>query len=100
MEYEEEEKYDDPSTPEFYDKLTQHTLLDIDQTYCDEVIRIFQEYKQIEDDEQIMLAKLYSNPEVNLGEQGIIIIKKKKSKKASASTLSPPELIYNFLEWI
>ncbi len=47
-----------------------------------------------------MLAKLYSNPEVNLGEQGRTIFKKKKNKKAYASTLTPPELIYNFLEWI
>lgn len=51
-------------------------LLDIDQTYCDEIIRIFQEKKR--DDELANLAKLYS--EVNLGEQGGNINKKKKNK--------------------
>jgi hypothetical protein len=42
---EEEEKFDDPNTPVFYDVLTQQTLMDIDQTYSDEIIRIFQEFK-------------------------------------------------------
>jgi hypothetical protein len=51
-------------------------LLDIDQAYCDEIIRIFQEKKK--DDELANLAKLYS--EVNLGEEGGNINKKKKNK--------------------
>ena len=46
---EEEEKYDDPNTPDFYERLTQQTLIDIDLTYSDEIIRIFQEFKQNED---------------------------------------------------
>jgi len=93
---EEEEKYDDPNTPDFYDGLTQQTLMDIDLTYSDEIIRIFQEFKQNED-------KLFSNPEVNSGEKGRVILKKKKNKNAhmlNVPKLSPDQLIYSFLEWI
>ena len=80
-EEEEEEKYDDLSSPEFYDRLPQHTLQDIDLTYCDEIIRIFLE-KKLNDEEMSRLAKLYSNTEMNSGEQGVTVYKKKKNKNA------------------
>ena len=99
---EEEEKYDDPNTPDFYHRLTQQTLMDIDLTYSDEIIRIFQEFKQNEDigDRQ---DKLFSNPEVNSGVKGGVILKKRKNKNAhmlNVPKLSPDQLIYSFLEWI
>ena len=78
---EEEEKYDDPNTPDFYERLTQQTLIDIDLTYSDEIIRIFQEFKQNEDKWDLQ-DKLFSNPEVNSCEKGGVILKKKKNKNA------------------
>ena len=76
--------------------------MEFDQTYTQEVIRIFEEFKQTED-ERGKPASVETNPEGQMGEHGGVIYKKKKKKGGpvlSVPTVLPSKLIYQFLKWI